>query len=125
MKKRLTRISEENNVKFKDLISLCAEKLSPGMVTGSGKNTWISEEGQEILTEAIEAPEATAKHISAKVIKVAPNKKYVYAYVRESGTKIPVLVPKKFSARLVGKSITVEVIEDVNGVSYRYRRGTA
>jgi hypothetical protein len=125
MKKRLTRISEENSVKFKDLISLCAEKLSPGMVTGSGKNTWISEEGQEILTEAIEAPEATAKHISAKVIKVAPNKKYVYAYVRESGTKIPVLVPKKFSARLVGKSITVEVIEDVNGVSYRYRRGTA
>ena len=125
MKKRLTKIAEENYTEFKDLIDLCSEKLSPSMVTGSGRNTWISEEGQEILTEAIEAPEATAKHINAKVIKVAPNKKYVYAYVRETESKIPVLVPKKFSARLVGKSITVEVIEDINGVSYRYRRGTA
>jgi|TARA_R110000796_G_scaffold180507_2_gene297053 hypothetical protein len=125
MKKRLIKIAEENDVQFKELISLCAQKLSPGMITGSGKNTWISDEGQEILLEAIESPEATARHISAKVIKVAPNKKYVYAYAHESGTKIPVLVPKKFAERLVGKLITVEIIEDVNGVSYRYRRGTA
>jgi hypothetical protein len=125
MKKRLSTIAKEGNIEFKDLFGLCSEKLSPSMVTGSGKNTWISEEGQEILAEAIEAPEATAKHINAKVIKVAPNKKYVYGYVRETESKIPVLVPKKFSERLVGKLITVEVIEDVNGVSYRYRRGTA
>lgn len=125
MKKRLIKIAEENDVQFKDLIGLCAEKLSSGMVTGSGRNTWISDEGQEIMLEAIEAPEATAKHVSAKVIKVAPNKKYVYAYVHESGTKIPVLVPKKIAERLVGKLITVEIIEDVNGISYRYRRGAA
>lgn len=125
MKKRLTKIAEENNVQFTDLLKLSDEKLSPSMVTGAGKNTWISEDGQEVLLEAIEAPEATAEHVNAKVIKVAPNKKYVYAYVREDKSKIPVLVPKKFSQRLVGKTITVEVIKDVNGVSYRYRRGAA
>ena len=125
MKKRLTEIAKENNIEFTDLLQLSAEKLSPSMVTGAGRNTWISEDGQEILLEAIEVPEATAAHINAKVLKVAPNQKYVYAYVREDKTKIPVLVPKKLSQRLVGKNITVEVIEDVNGVSYRYRRGAA
>ena len=125
MKIRLSEIARQEHYVWDELLVLAKEKLSNDMMTGVGKNTWISDEGQEILTEAIEAPEATAKHISAKVIKVAPNKKYVYAYVRESGIKIPVLVPKKISERLVGKLITVEVIEDVNGVSYRYRRGTA
>ena len=125
MKKRLTQIAKENNVEFKDLIKRSNEKLSPSMVTGAGKNTWISKDGQEILLEAIEAPEATAEHINAKVIKVAPNNKYVYAYVMEDKSKIPVLVPRKFAQKLVGKNITVEVIKDINGVSYRYRRGAA
>ena len=68
MKKRLTQIAKENNVEFKDLLKLSNEKLSPSMVTGAGKNTWISKDGQEILLEAIEAPAATAEHINAKVI---------------------------------------------------------
>ena len=53
MKKRLTKIAEENNVQFTDLLKLSDEKLSPSMVTGAGKNTWISEDGQEILLEAM------------------------------------------------------------------------
>ena len=37
MKKRLTKIAEENNVQFTDLLKLSDEKLSPSMVTGAGR----------------------------------------------------------------------------------------
>ena len=92
------------------------------MMTGKGKATWVNEVGQEILLESIDVPEAIPVHYNAHVIKVAPNKKYVYAYIRALERKVPVLVPKKLSRRLVGKSILIESIEDTNGISYRYRR---
>ena len=59
------------------------------------------------------------------MIKVAPNKKYVYAYIREAEMKVPVLVPKKLAKKLVGKQILIEAIQDVSGTSYRYRRAAA
>ncbi len=103
-------------------MALAKEKLSDDMITGVGKNTWISEEGQDILAEAVDVPEATPSHHKGQVIKVAPNKKYVYAYIRENSMKVPVLVPKKLAQKLVGKTILIEAIRDVSGTSYRYRR---
>ena len=112
----------EGHYEWDDLLALAKEKLSDDMITGVGKNTWISEEGQEILSEAMDVPEATPAHYKGQVIKVAPNKKYVYAYIRENSMKVPVLVPKKLAQKLVGKIILIEAIRDVSGTSYRYRR---
>jgi len=122
MKIRLSEIARQGHYVWDELLSLAKEKLSDDMITGVGKNTWISEEGQDILADAVDVPEATPVHYRGQVIKVAPNKKYVYAYIRENRMKVPVLVPKKLAHKLVGKIILIEAIKDVSGTSYRYRR---
>jgi len=122
MKVRLSTLAHNGHYEWDELLSLAKEKLSSDMITGVGKNTWISEEGQDILADAMDVPEATPAHYKAYVIKVAPNKKYVYAYIRDRQLKVPVLVPKKLARKLVGKTILIEAIEDVSGISYRYRR---
>ena len=122
MKIRISELARNEDCEWEHLLSLAKEKLAPDMITGKGKATWINEVGQEILLEAIDVPEAIPVHYNAQVIKVAPNKKYVYAYIRDLNIKVAVLVPKKLSQRLVGKSILIESIEDTNGISYRYRR---
>jgi hypothetical protein len=125
MKIRLSELARQGHYEWDELLALAKEKLSDDMMKGVGKNTWISEEGQEILAEAIDVPEATPAHYRGQVIKVAPNKKYVYAYIREAEMKVPVLVPKKLAKKLVGKQILIEAIQDVSGTSYRYRRAAA
>ena len=122
MKIRLSEIARQGHYVWDELLALAKEKLSDDMITGVGKNTWISEEGQDILADAVDVPEATPVHYRGQVIKVAPNKKYVYAYIRENRMKVPVLVPKKLAHKLVGKIILIEAIKDVSGTSYRYRR---
>lgn len=122
MKIRLSEIARQGHYVWDELLALAKEKLSDDMITGVGKNTWISEEGQDILADAVDIPEATPTHYKGQVIKVAPNKKYVYAYIRENRMKVPVLVPKKLAHKLVGKIILIEAIKDVSGTSYRYRR---
>jgi len=83
MKIRLSEIARQGHYVWDELLALAKEKLSDDMITGVGKNTWISEEGQDILADAVDIPEATPTHYKGQVIKVAPNKKYVYAYIRE------------------------------------------
>tara|TARA_R100001463_G_scaffold22131_4_gene53121 strand:+ start:2705 stop:3076 length:372 start_codon:yes stop_codon:yes gene_type:complete len=122
MKIRLSELARQGHYQWDELLALAKEKLSDDMITGVGKNTWISEEGQDILADAIDVPEAIPTHYKGQVLKVAPNKNYVYAYIREQTIKVPVLVPKKLSHKLVGKMILIEAIRDVSGTSYRYRR---
>ena len=125
MKIRLSELARQGHYEWDALLALAKDKLSEDMMKGVGRNTWISEEGQDILADAMDVPEATPAHYKGQVIKVAPNKKYVYAYIRENSMKVPVLVPKKLSNKLVGKTILIEAIQDVNGTSYRYRRAAA
>jgi len=122
MKKRLTQIAKENNIEFKELEDLAKSKLSSNMITGNGKNTWISEDGQQILDQAIEVPEGVAKHITAVIVRKAPNQRYLYAYSKDIDKVIPVLVPRRYAKSLMGKLVSVEVVEDVRGSSYRYRK---
>ena len=102
MKIRLSEIARQGHYVWDELLALAKEKLSDDMITGVGKNTWISEEGQDILADAVDIPEATPTHYKGEVIKVAPNKKLAH--------------------KLVGKIILIEAIKDVSGTSYRYRR---
>ena len=44
-KKRLTQIAEEQQVTFDEAMQIATDKLPEGSVTGKGKNTWVSEEG--------------------------------------------------------------------------------
>ena len=62
MKIRLSELARQGHYEWDELLALAKEKLSYDMMKGVGKNTWINEEGQEILAEAIDVPEATPAH---------------------------------------------------------------
>lgn len=119
-KVKLTKLAEDNDISFEEAMEIARDKLPEDYLTGKGKNTWVCEEGQEILVEAFEVPELVPKYLKGNVLHAAPNPHYVYAYIPEIQKKVPVVISKYFIDRLVGKSIDIEAIQDNKGVSYRH-----
>jgi len=119
-KVRLIKIASDFKLEFDKLLQLAQSKLSQEMLTGRGKNTWIDEEGQSILMESMYIEEIVPKHYRGKVVSTAPNPSYVFAYIKELTMKVPVVVPRRYRNTMKGKTITIEMIEDVRGKSYRY-----
>lgn len=119
MKRRLKALCQAAELPFEETKALAHDKLCDEHLSGKGGNTWITKEGWELLSTATVVPEAVPDHLSARVIKPARNKRYVFAKIKD-GMKVPVLVPTKFHKRLTGKNIAIEVIEDVKGKTYRY-----
>jgi|TARA_B100000900_G_C20585984_1_gene719558 hypothetical protein len=119
-KVRLIKIASDFKLEFDKLLQLAQSKLSQEMLTGRGKNTWIDEEGQSILMESMYIEEIVPKHYRGKVVSTAPNPSYVFAYIKELTMKVPVIVPRRYRNTMKGKTITIEMIEDVRGKSYRY-----
>lgn len=120
-KKRLKTIAEENEVELEYLIELVESKLPEHTITGTGFARWISEEGQELLAQAVDIPELTPKRYRGVVHSKAPNRSYIYVYIREIKKKVPVVIPRKLEHFLTeGKNVNVEAIEDTKGTSYRY-----
>lgn len=120
-KKRLKTIAEENEVELDYLIELVESKLPEHTITGTGFARWISAEGQELLAQAVDIPELTPKRYRGVVHSKAPNRSYIYVYIREIKKKVPVVIPRKLEHFLTeGKNVNVEAIEDTKGTSYRY-----
>jgi len=120
-KKRLTIIAKENNLELEYLSGLVESKLPQDTVTGVGKGRWINEEGQAMLEKAIDIPELTPKILRGVVHSKAPNRSYLYVYIKEIQKKVPVVIPRKLENYLLpGKNVNVEVITDDVGTSYRY-----
>ena len=119
-KTRLTQLAKECEIEFEDAITIAHDKLPEEAITGKGKNTWINEEGADILRDALIIPEIVPKHIQVKILQECPNRCYNWGHSKEIGKKVPVLIPRKFWGRLIGKTITVECISDNKGTSYRY-----
>ena len=59
--------------------------------------------------------------LTMKVLKQAQNPQWVFcsAPERDMG-KVPVIIPRRFTNKLVGKLIEVEAISDELGTTYRY-----
>ncbi len=119
-KTRIKTLAEEFKLNIEETIQIAQDKLSKEMITGKGKGTWVNEEGVEILKEALIIPEIVPKHLRVKILRECPNRCYNWGYSAEIGKRIPVLIPRRFWGRLVGKLITVECISDDKGESYRY-----
>jgi len=120
-KKRLTIIAKENNLELEYLSGLVESKLPEDTVTGVGRGRWINEEGQAMLEKAIDIPELTPKILRGVVHSKAPNRSYLYVYIKEIQKKVPVVIPRKLENYLLpGKNVNVEVITDDVGTSYRY-----
>ena len=122
-KKRITTIAAENELELEYLVGLIEDKLPEDTITGVGKGRWINKEGQAMLEKAIDIPELTPKILRGVVHSKAPNRSYLYVYIKEIQKKVPVVIPRKLENHLLpGKNVNVEVITDDRGTSYRYVR---
>jgi len=120
-KKRVQTIAKEHSVELDYLIELVESKLPEHTITGTGYARWINEEGQELLEEAVDIPELAPKRYRGVVHSKAPNRSYIYVYIREIKKKVPVVIPRKLEHFLTeGKNVNVEAIADDRGTSYRY-----
>jgi len=119
-KVKLTKIADRFESSFDSFLNLAKRKLSAEMLTGKGRNTWVNEEGQKILVDCMYIEEIVPKHFKGKVLAGAPNPSYVFAYIDEIKMKVPVIIPRRYKGKMKGKTITIEMIEDVRGRSYRY-----
>jgi hypothetical protein len=119
-KVKLTKLAAQFAQDFDSFFELAKSKLSADMLTGRGKNTWVDEEGQKILIDCMYVEEIVPKHYKGKVLADAPNPSYVFAYIDEIKMKVPVVIARKYKGKMKGKTITIEMIEDVRGRSYRY-----
>jgi len=119
-KVKLTKIADRFESSFDSFLNLAKRKLSTEMLTGKGRNTWVNEEGQKILVDCMYIEEIVPKHFKGKVLADAPNPSYVFAYINEIKMKVPVIIPRRYKGKMKGKTITIEMIEDVRGRSYRY-----
>ena len=122
-KKKLTQLAEEYGIPFEEALDLVFKELEEDMVTGKGKNTWISPEGQDILCDGMFINEIIPKHFRGKVLSICPNPRFNMVHFVEIGKKVPVLLPNRLKDRFLGKVICFEVIESETGVSYRYVKG--
>ena len=119
-KVKLTKLASQFAQDFDSFFELAKSKLSADMLTGKGKNTWVDEEGQKILIDCMYVEEIVPKHYKGKVLAEAPNPSYVFAYINEIQMKVPVIIARKYKGKMKGKTITIEMIEDVRGRSYRH-----
>ena len=109
-------------MEFEEAMRIAEDKLPEGSLTGKGKNTWVNEEGTAILEESFMIEEIIPKHYTGNVLAECPNPRYNYVFNKELGKRVPMLVPRKWQGRLIGKVITFEAISDHIGTSYRYVR---
>ena len=117
---KLTALSDEYEVTFEEAIGIVLDKIPEDYISGKGKNTWISEEGQDIIKEGLFINEIIPKNYIGKVISECPNPRYNFVYNKDIGKKVPVMIPRRLQGKFIGKIINFEGIEDVKGVSYRY-----
>jgi|TARA_R100000482_G_C5003765_1_gene92678 hypothetical protein len=117
---KLIYLAENYEVPFDEAIKIVKEKIPEEFITGKGRNTWISEEGQSIIEDGLFIDEIIPKNYIGKVISVCPNTRYNFVHSKEIGKKIPVMIPRRLRGSLVGKMINFEGIEDDRGISYRY-----
>jgi len=115
-KKRLTEIAEELGIPFEEANEIATHKLTEEMITGKGKNTWISDEGQEILDSNSPMP----IRYRGKVLSEAPNHRFVMVFIREIPMKVPVRVPHLLQGKLIGKFIYLDAHEDRGITTYHY-----
>lgn len=125
MKTKLTDLADELKIEFTEAVRLKNEHVSPQHLSGTGRNTWLTEAGVQQFIIASEAKEAAPKLLKAKVLHEAANSRWVFAIIDGVDGKKPVLIPPRLRDRLIGKSIYVHAITDANGTTYRHESLTS
>jgi hypothetical protein len=113
-KKRLTDLCREYGIHFSEAKDIVDFQFDESMVSGKGKNTWINEEGQALFDDLVPIDII----YRGRVLKPAPNKSYVIAYIKELTQKVPVKVPMRYHNQLTSKIIHIQA--DNTGPNAKY-----
>ena len=120
-----TDLKNEVGISHFSLLKLRKEKLDPSKdyYVKEGR-CYFTEAGADKIRLAVEVPLAVPKRLFAKVVRPAPNPRWVYVKLEDGkklGNLVPCAIPRRLYGRLVGKRICVDVIQDAQGgISYRH-----
>jgi hypothetical protein len=115
MKKRITDFADELGIDIEQLFTIRNTRLKKEHWTGTGKNTYFTEAGQDLVRLAIEVPLAVPEVMKAQVVHEAQNPRWVYCRIIGRDGKVPVAIPRKLRGTLLGKTISIQEIKDANG----------
>tara|TARA_R110001599_G_scaffold43659_1_gene130600 strand:- start:174 stop:551 length:378 start_codon:yes stop_codon:yes gene_type:complete len=94
-KRKLKDIAEDMGVSFDKAMEIVTMKLEESMLSGKGKNTWVNEAGQDIIDSHLPVP-----HIyRGRVVGEAPNKRFIYVYIKEMVKRVVVRIPNRMLAK--------------------------
>lgn len=119
MKIKCNELAVELGYTHDQLMQRAALILKPEHTTGKGKSTWFTEEGADLLRQEKESPLTVSKRHKARCVHEAPNKRWVYCVIDGHG-KRPVLIPRRLTGHLVGKTFMVEAVRDTSGITFRH-----
>lgn len=117
-KKKLKQIAEEFEISFEEAQDIVLKHMEEHMVTGRGKNTWITDEGQRLFDDLVPIDVI----YRGKVLHEMPNPRFVSTYIKELGRKVNVAVPLRWRGQLIGKMIHVEANNKGDETEYVYRK---
>lgn len=122
-KTKLTDLAKELDIDFIKAMGMTEEHCEDDQVTGKGKNTWLTEEAVEKIKAVAEVPEIVPEYHMGEVLKGAENPNYIWVHIRQLKKKVPVVIPRRYYGKLIGKKIKIEEIKDARGKSsFRYVR---
>lgn len=115
---QITELAKELGHDVEKLIKLKNEKLTNAHFKGFGKNTWLNEDGADLLRLAVAAPLAVPDRLLGLVLHEAQNPRWVYVKIDGIEGKKPVLIHRRYRGRMLGKRIAINQITDDKGTTY-------
>lgn len=103
-KKRLNKIAQEFDIPFEKAQEIAFNSLEEEMITGTGKNTWINEDGQKIFDIVIPVPVV----YRGRVIRLMPNPNFVLVKVPELSKCVSVKAKLNIAKNLAGKYVYIQ-----------------
>ena len=116
-----TDLQAELGLSTAGLSKLRRDKLTDKEHFHNEGRAYFTDEGAEKLRLYKEVPLAVPTRVRGRVMRQAPNPRWVYTKLEGKDGVVPVAIPCRAYGMLIGKSIWVEIIKDAsNGVTYRY-----
>jgi len=103
---KLTEIADDLGISFDKAVEISSFWLEEDMITGRGRNTWISEKGQEIMDSYLPVNMV----YRGKILAVCNNARFSYVYIKEMLKKVPIKMPRRLQGKsAIGKYVYIEV----------------
>jgi hypothetical protein len=117
---QITELAKELDYDIDKLIGLKMKKLGAEHFKGNGKNTWLTDEGADLLRLAVQVPLAVPNRLMGMVLHEARNPRWVFVKIDGKEGKHPVLIHRRYYGRMIGKRIAINQITDNKGTTYTH-----